>query len=116
MEDIVEQSGSEQLYHALNKKMVEMVYDRLKPNSIEQYRKEVRSAIAKRASTDGRLPHLLEIMKRDEISKPEHVEELKAGLHKLTYSIQFKKCESMGEILETGLNFVIRNYNNSNVR
>ena len=69
--------------------MVEMVYDRLKPNSIEQYRKEVRSAIAKRASTDGRLPHLLEIMKRDEISKPEHVEELKV-LHKLTYSIQFK--------------------------
>ncbi|GAB1345358.1 hypothetical protein MASR1M29_08200 [Cloacibacterium normanense] len=103
-------------YFKENKKMVEMVYDRLKPNSIEQYRKEVRSAIAKRASTDGRLPHLLEIMKRDEISKPEHVEELKAGLHKLTYSIQFKKCESMGEILETGLNFVIRNYKNSNVR
>ena len=71
-------------YFKENKKMVEMVYDRLKPNSIEQYRKEVRSAIAKRASTDGRLPHLLEIMKRDEISKPEHVEELKAGLHKLT--------------------------------
>ena len=103
-------------YFKENKKMVEMVYDRLKPNSIEQYRKEVRSAIAKRASTDGRLPHLLEIMKRDEISKPEHVEELKAGLHTLTYSIQFKKCESMGEILESGLNFVIRNYNNSNVR
>jgi hypothetical protein len=96
--------------------MVEMVYDRLKPNSIEQYRKEVRSAIAKRASTDSRLHQLIDIMKKDNISKPENVEELKAGLHKLTYSTHFRKCENMGEILETGLNFVIRNYRSSNVK
>lgn len=103
-------------YFKENKKMVDMVYDKLKPNSIEQYRKEVRSAIAKRASTDSRLHELINIMKHDNISKPENVEELKAGLHKLTYSTHFRKCENMGEILETGLNFVIRNYRSSNVR
>ena len=79
--------------------MVEMVYDRLKPNSIEQYRKEVRSAIAKRASTDGRLPHLLEIMKRDEISKPEHVINQSRIVTNLLHKVfSSKKCESMGEI------------------
>jgi hypothetical protein len=103
-------------YFKENKKMVDMVYDKLKPNSIEQYRKEVRSAIAKRASTDSRLHQLIDIMKKDNISKPENVEELKAGLHKLTYSTHFRKCENMGEILETGLNFVIRNYRSSNVK
>ena len=103
-------------YFKENEKMVEMVYDKLKPNSIEQYRKEVRSGIAKRASTDNRLHELINIMKHDIISKPENVERLKAGLLKLTYNSRFKKCETMGEILETGLSFVIKNYRSSNVR
>lgn len=103
-------------YFKENIKMVNLVQEKLKPSSIEQYKKEVRSAIAKRASTDNRLQDLVNIMKKDIISKPESVEELKDSLLKLTYNAQFKKCETMGEILETGLNFVIRNYKNSNVR
>jgi hypothetical protein len=56
------------------------------------------------------------IMKKDTISKPESVEELRTALLKLTYNSQFKRCETMGEILEAGLNFVMRNYRNSNIR
>ncbi len=70
-------------YFKENEKMVELVKDRLKPNSIEQYRKEVRSVIAKRAlSATGRFHELLEILKKDEISTPEKVEELKTALQK----------------------------------
>ncbi len=103
-------------YFKENIKMVELVQEKLKPNSIEQYKKEVRSAIAKRASTDSRLEHLIAIMKKDTISKPESVEELRTALLKLTYNSQFKRCETMGEILEAGLNFVMRNYRNSHIR
>ena len=103
-------------YFKENIKMVELVQEKLKANSIEQYKKEVRSAIAKRASTDSRLEHLIAIMKKDTISKPESVEELRSALLKLTYNSQFKRCETMGEILEAGLNFVMRNYRNSHIR
>ena len=98
-------------YFKENRKMVDLVDDRLKPNSVEQYRKEVRSVIAKRVlSSPSRFNELLEILKKDEISTPEKVTELKTALQKLTYNVQFKKCETMGDILETGINFVIRNY------
>lgn len=103
-------------YFKENIKMVNLVQEKLKPSSIEQYKKEVRSAIAKRASTDNRLQGLVNIMKKDVISKPESVNELKEALQKLTYNTQFRKCETMGDVLEAGLNFVIRNYKNSNVK
>ena len=103
-------------YFKENKKMVDLVQEKLRTNSIEQYRKEVRSAIAKRASNDSRLEHLIDIMKQDHISKPESVDELKVALQKLTFNSKFKKCTTMGDILEAGLNFVIKNYRNSNMR
>ncbi|MFT3917933.1 hypothetical protein [Cloacibacterium sp.] len=103
-------------YFKENKKMVDLVQEKLRTNSIEQYRKEVRSAIAKRASNDSRLEHLIDIMKQDHISKPESVEELKTALQKLTFNSKFKKCTTMGDILEAGLNFVIKNYRSSNMR
>lgn len=104
-------------YFKENFEMVELVHQKLKPNSVEQYRKEVRSAMAKRAlSSHIRLQNLLQIMKKDHISKPENVAQLRTALQKLTYNAQFKKCENMGEILETGINFVVRNYRHSNIR
>ena len=104
-------------YFKENAAMVDLVYDKLKENSIEQYRKEVRSVIAKRVlSSNRRFQDLMNILKLDTISTPEKVEELKRGLQKLTYNSQFKKCETMGEILETGINFVIRNYQHSHIK
>ena len=51
-------------------------YDKLNLIPSNNTEKKFVLPLQKRASTDGRLPHLLEIMKRDEISKPENVEEL----------------------------------------
>ncbi len=94
-----------------NFKMVEMVSKRLQNSSIEQYKIEERSFIAKRMITSpNRTTRLIECMKNDAISKPENVEQLKKDLIAYVGDVEFKKCKSMGEILETILAFVKRNY------
>ena len=98
-----------------NNILVKMTSEILKEESIEQYKKEERSLLAKRASSDiDRLNKLLDCMRHDKISTPEKVEELKTGLLELTGDVNFKKSNNMGDILNTALDFIIRNYKNIN--
>lgn len=98
-----------------NNALVEMSLNVLTKESIEQYENEERSLLARRATSEHeRLTDLLNCMKKDIISYPEKVKELKAGLFKLTGDIQFKKSKNMGELLSTALDFIIRNYKNEN--
>ncbi len=98
-----------------NNKFVELTSSILQKASVEQYKLEERSLLAKRASSEeDRLKDLLKCMKNDSISTPEKVEELKKGLYQLTADINFKKSNNMGEILESALDFIIRNYKNVN--
>lgn len=94
-----------------NFRMVEMVGRKLQNSSIRQYQIEERSYMAKRMITSPkRSAHLLKCMKNDTISFPENVEALKKGLIEYVGDVEFKKCKNMGEILETILEFVKRNY------
>ncbi len=94
-----------------NFKMVEMAGSRLQNSSIEQYKIEERSFIAKRMiTTPNRTTRIIECMKNDIISKPENVEQLKKDLIGYVGDVEFKKCKNMGEVLETILAFVKRNY------
>ena len=94
-----------------NFKMVEMVGKRLQNSSIEQYKIEERSYIAKRMiSSPDRIQHIVRCMKHDAISFPHHIERLKKDLIGYVGDVEFKKCQNMGEILETILIFVKRNY------
>lgn len=98
-----------------NNKLVEMTMELLHPTSIEQYRNEERSLLARRATSEKkRLRGLLNCMKVDTISPPEKVEQLKMSLFELTGDVNFKKSVNMGEVLQTALEFVIRNYKNEN--
>jgi len=98
-----------------NNTLVKLTTDLLKKGSIEQYKKEERSLLAKRAtSSRNRLNSLLDCMHNDHISTPEKIEELKLGLQKFTGDVNFKRATSMGDILNTALEFIIRNYNNVN--
>ncbi len=91
--------------------MLDLVSQKLRPNSIAQYRKEVRSAIVKRILSDmERFDHLMQVAKIDHIAPVEHVEQLKADLKKRTYINGFDFCKTMGEVLDTGFRFTIRNY------
>lgn len=94
-----------------NFKMVEMVSKKLQNSSIEQYKIEERSFMAKRMITaPRRTEFLIRCMKNDTISYPENVALLKKQLMKYVGDVKFKDCTNMGEILEAILSFVKRNY------
>ncbi|MBK5212191.1 MAG: hypothetical protein JJE55_00855 [Flavobacteriaceae bacterium] len=98
-----------------NNKFVEMTAKLLQQTSIDQYINEERSLLAKRATSEKkRLSGLMNCMKNDTISSPEKVEQLKMDLFELTGDINFKKANNMGEVLESALEFVIRNYKSEN--
>jgi hypothetical protein len=94
-----------------NLTMVNMVRDKLLRDSVDQYKVEERSIIAKRILSSGdRLRKLVDIARKDTISLPENVERLKKEIYDLTHDLHFKKCQRMGEILDLALDFVRRNY------
>jgi len=98
-----------------NNALVKMSLEVLAKESIQQYEKEERSLLAKRASSEHkRLRHLIKCMKKDTISSIEKVEQLKTGLFNLTGDVQIKRSTNMGELLNSVLEFVIRNYKDEN--
>jgi len=98
-----------------NNKLVEMTLNLLQEESIEQYKIEERSLLAKRATSEyERLGDLLSCMCNDTVSTSTKIEELKLGLFKITGDVNFKKTENMGDILKITLEFIVRNYKNIN--
>ncbi|OUR95591.1 hypothetical protein A9Q87_00285 [Flavobacteriales bacterium 34_180_T64] len=98
-----------------NNALVELSLKVLAKESIEQYEKEERSLLAKRANSEHeRLNDLLNCMKQDHISTPEKIKELQIGLFNLTGDVHFKKSKNMGELLNSALDFIVRNYKNEN--
>jgi gas vesicle protein len=98
-----------------NYEFVKMVEEHLGKESVEQYKKEERSALAKRLKATGnRIRRLMECMKNDTISTKENVEMLKRDLIEYTHDKEFKNCKNMGEIIQVVFNFVVRNYESAN--
>ena len=95
--------------------LVKMVSENLQAESIEQYKKEERSAIARRLKgSQKRIHRLIDCMTHDHISTPEKIHQLKTDLKNYTKDKNFKSCKSMGDILEVAFDFVVRNYENVN--
>ncbi|REG87219.1 hypothetical protein [Winogradskyella sediminis] len=100
-----------------NFKMVELVREKIQHESIDQYKIEERSIVAKRMiSYHTRLNALLDCMEDDEISIPKHIEMLKEDIYNYTMDLNFRKSENMGEVLKNALDFVKRNYENVNLK
>ena len=98
-----------------NIKMVQLVQQKFTKESIDQYKQEERSIIAKRLiSYQDRIANLLNCMTHDSISRPENITALKIKIFEYTQDIKFKKCKNMGEIVKNALAFVKRNYENVN--
>jgi hypothetical protein len=53
-------------------------------------------------------------MKKDTLSSTAKVKQLKTGLFNLTGDVRIKRSKNMGELLNSVLDFVIRNYKNEN--
>ena len=102
-------------YFKENYPFVKMVSENLQNESIEQYKREERSAIARRLrGSQERINDLLDCMRNDRISTPEKIKELKMDLYDYTLDMDFKRCNTMGEILKVAFDFVTRNYENVN--
>ena len=98
-----------------NFKMVDLVSEKFEKMSINQYKLEERSIIAKRLlSYNNRVERLIKSMIADTISTSEHEALLKAKIFEYTNDPKFLKCKNMGEILKNTLEFVKRNYETEN--
>ena len=96
-----------------NKPMMDLVKDKLKADSIIQYKIEERSTISKRLIiADERMKLLVDIMKQDTISSIENIDNLKKEIFKFTKEESFIKSKSMGELMEKTLEYLKRNYQN----
>ncbi len=112
--------GQFKIYHPSsfkdNDKMVNIVQKYLTEGAIKQYQLEERSMIAKRILNNyNRLVNLLNSMKSDTISSKKNIEILKSEIFEFTNDINFKNSTNMGEILESGLRFVRRNYEDKKI-
>ncbi|GAK90430.1 hypothetical protein JCM19297_1746 [Nonlabens ulvanivorans] len=94
-----------------NLPMVQNVTDRLKNQSIDQYKKEERALISKRLiNTQSRYRSLMKCMRADKVSTPEKTKQLGRELHEFTKDVKFKRSRNMGSVLANVLDFVKRNY------
>jgi len=98
-----------------NNELVEMTLQSLQEPSIEQYKREERSLLAKRAVNEkDRLKELMACMTTDSISSKSKIAQLKKDLFQMTGDVNFKKSTNMGEILNSALKYIVRNYKNEN--
>lgn len=98
-------------YFKENYQYVRFVKENLKESSIKQYQDEERALLAKRMlSGKRRLNRLLDVMKEDEIAPKEKVEQLKMEIYDYLKDNKLKKCETMGQIIEVMLDYILRYY------
>ncbi len=91
--------------------MVALVREKLQEDSVDQYKVEERSIVAKRIISSGdRIEELIAICCEDHISLADHIKLLSDQIYELTLDKKFKKCTTMGQILKLALDFVQRNY------
>ena len=96
-----------------NKPVMSLVKEKLDPKSVDQYKIEERSIIAKRIlSSETRTKRILKCMISDNISSKENIKILAKQIYSLTRDDNFKKVINMGEILKASFNYVLRNYEN----
>lgn len=96
-----------------NKPVMRLVKEKLDPKSVDQYKIEERSIIAKRIlSSEARTKKILKCMISDNISSKENIKILSKQIYSLTRDSNFKNAIKMGEILKASFNYVLRNYEN----
>ncbi|CDF78461.1 conserved hypothetical protein [Formosa agariphila KMM 3901] len=100
-----------------NYEMVKLVKEKITDASIDQYKIEERSIIAKRViSYKKRLTKLIHCMENDKISTDENIEHLRSVIYDYTLDMNFRHSETMGAILKHALAFVKRNYEDVNMK
>lgn len=96
--------------------MVSIVKDKLTLGSVNQYKIEERSIVAKRIISAGtRLDNLVTIMKQDMLTQPNYLKNLSEEIYKFTKDESFRQTKSMGDVMDASLNYVRSHYENLNM-
>src|SRR6056300_1198715 len=96
-----------------NKMVMNLVKDKLDSKSVDQYKIEERSIIAKRIlSSENRTKEILKCMMSDNISTKENINILSKQVFSLTRDKNFNNVINMGEILRGSFNYVLKSYEN----
>ena len=96
--------------------MVKIVKDKLTLDSVNQYKIEERSILAKRIISSGvRLDNLVTIMRKDGLTQPDYLKNLANEIFKFTKDNNFLKAKNMGEIMDASFSYVRRHYENLNM-
>ena len=96
-----------------NKIIMELIKEKLNKHSVDQYKTEERSIIAKRIlSSESRVKKIIKCMMHDNISTPKNIDLLSKQIYSLTRDESFKKTSNMGGILKATFDYVLKNYEN----
>jgi len=96
-----------------NKRIINVIKEKLQKNSVDQYKIEERSIIAKRIlSSVERSKKILKCMLSDNISKKENIKLLSQQIYSLTADSNFKNASCMGEIMKASFDYILKNYEN----
>ena len=96
-----------------NKPIMNLVKEKLDSSSVDQYKIEERSIVAKRIlSSESRTKKIIECMSCDKISSKENILLLSTQIFKLTKDKNFNSTKNMGQIIRASFNYVLKNYEN----
>ena len=96
-----------------NKIIMELIKEKLNKHSVDQYKTEERSIIAKRIlSSERRIKKIIKCMLNDNISTEKNIDLLSKQIYSLTRDKSFKKTSNMGEILKATFDYILKNYEN----
>jgi hypothetical protein len=96
-------------YFKQNNPILELGYNHVTPESVRQYQKEEKVMIANRLNTAGnRIISLTDMMAAEEISTPENTTNLRKELAEYYGDDNFRRCKTMGEIVQVSLRRVLR--------
>ncbi|MBC6697919.1 hypothetical protein [Hymenobacter sp. BT190] len=95
-------------YFKDNRAVVQLCSRLLNAETTRQYQTEERALMARRARSERyRLKDLIDCLRRDEVSPPEKVEQLKEQLSQHHHTDQFRRCRSMGDIVRLNLKLML---------
>ncbi len=96
-----------------NQPLIKMIQKKLTHDSVDQYKIEERSIVAKRIlSNQKKIDQLLISMKESPITTNKNLNKLKLEIYNFTKDKAFRDSKSMGDVMEASLAFLKRNYKN----
>ena len=98
-------------YFKENNPIIDLGMEFMKVETTRQYQFEERTLIARRLNINkSKVSNLIICMKQHDLSTPGKIKQLRQELNKYHKTVEFSKCGSMGDILETNLRLILSDH------